>query len=150
MKLLWTALILMTVLVVPGRSQNSPAIPRKLVASIGGFLGASSRIELAEDGTVTYVHNSRSFTTAPGSGSVHLRIPAERWLAFRQHLDSAKVWSWNRQYRNPNILDGTLWRLEVAYADREIVSEGANAYPPGKQFDEFQAAIQELIGGKPF
>ncbi len=150
MKLLSTGIILIAVLAVAGRSQTSPAIPSKLVASIGGFLGASSRVELAEDGTLTYVHNSRSFTTAPGTEPVHIRVPPERWLAFRRHLDSAKVWSWDRQYRNNNVVDGTLWHLEVIYPDRKIVSEGANAYPPGKEFGEFQAAVQELIGGKPF
>ena len=117
---------------------------------MGGFLGASSRIELAEDGTLTYVHNARSFTKVPGSELVHIRVPPERWLAFRRRLDSAKVWSWDRQYRNNNILDGTLWHLEVAYADRKILTDGANAYPPERQFSEFQAAVQELIGGKPF
>jgi len=32
----------------------------------------------------------------------------------------------------------------------KIVSNGANAYPPKKQFAEFRAAVQELTGGRRF
>jgi hypothetical protein len=137
-------------LVACGYSKEPTAVPKKFVASIEGFAGASYKVELAADGTVTYFRNPHTFTAWEGTKRSRIRIPAERWIEFRQQLDSAKVWSWNRNYSDPNIADGTVWHLEIVYADRKITSDGNNAYPNKEQFEALRAATQKLIGGKRF
>jgi hypothetical protein len=123
-------------------NEPSATIPTRLVASIEEWKGASYRVELVGGG-ISYFDNLSGRTR-------RISVPAERWAAFRRRLDSAKVWSWRAKYIDLGIVDGTVWRLEVAYGDRKVVSEGFNAYPPKKQFEEFRAAVQDLTGGKRF
>ena len=132
------------------RLERSNGNTQKFVASIEAFSGTSSRVELAADGGVTYLYNPRTFTAWEGTERTGIPIPAERWIAFRKQLDSAKVWSWQRKYDNPNIADGTVWQFEIIYADRKISSEGSNAYPSKEQFEAVCAAVQALIGDKRF
>src|SRR2546423_7087064 len=142
--------LLMVVLAAAGQAEDSSIIPKKLIVSIEGFLGASYKVELSTDETVTYFHNPHTFTADSRTKRSRIRVPAERWRIFRQRLDAAKVWSWRREYRDRSVADGTVWHLEVAYADRKIICDGDNAYPPEKQFEEFRSAVQELVGGKRF
>jgi hypothetical protein len=79
-----------------------------------------------------------------------IRVPTQRWLAFRKHLDLARVWSWRRQYIDLAVADGVGWELQVAYPDRSTTSRGSNAFPPKRQFEQFRAAVRELTGGKSF
>jgi hypothetical protein len=120
-------------------------VPTILIASIDEWKGASYRVELAADGSINYFDN-----LSGRARRTRIRVPAERWVTFRRHLDSAKIWSWRREYIDIRVADGTGWRLQVAYADRRITSRGSNAYPPKKQFEEFRTAVQELTGGRRF
>jgi len=120
-------------------------IPTSLIASIEEWKGASYRVELDANGVINYFENLSGVTRR-----TQIRVPVERWLSFRRHLDSAKVWTWRREYLDLGVADGTGWRLQVSYADHKIVSTGSNAYPPKKQFEEFRTAVQELTGGRRF
>jgi hypothetical protein len=122
-----------------------PTNPTRLIASIDTWKEASYRVELAADGSINYFDN-----LSGRARRTRIRVPAERWVTFRRHLDSAKVWSWRREYIDVGVADGTGWRLQVSYADRQITSRGSNAYPPRKQFEEFRTAVQELTGGRRF
>src|SRR4051794_32262299 len=73
------------------KRERSAEIPTTLVAAIEGFKGPSYRVQLAPDGTIEY-SDRLSLETRRS----RIRVPATRWLAFRRHLDAAKVWSWRR------------------------------------------------------
>jgi hypothetical protein len=120
------------------------AVPVSFVASIDEWKGATYQVRLASDGTLEY-------SDIPSHGNpVRIKVSADRWKAFRRHLDAAKIWSWRPEYIDMAIADGKGWSLQIAYPDRSIRSSGSNAYPPKKQFDAFLAAVRELTGGKPF
>lgn len=60
-------------------------------------------------------------------------------------LERSDYWSWERSYFNPDILDGTTWRIKVRGGNtggRRKNCEGANDFPRG--WGEVEAAIMEL------
>lgn len=124
--------------------RRAAAIPITLAASIDEWKGASYQVRLARDGRIE--HSDILSRGRP----IRIRVPINRWVSFRRHLDAAKIWSWHREYIDLAVADGKGWSLQITYADRRITSSGSNAYPPKKQFDEFLAAVRELTGGKPF
>jgi len=70
---------------------------------------------------------------------------AEEWAAFRQALDEADVWSWSPDgYEDDSVADGDYWGVTVRWGGRELVSSGANAFPPG--YRTFLRAVSRLAG----
>jgi hypothetical protein len=131
--------------------KRANVIPSRFTASIVGFLSSSYKIELQEDGKLIYWQNPEAFALlAPATEQETLEISEERWARFREALDGARVWTWDQEYIDPNVLDGTTWRLEVVYPDRALNSHGSKATPKGKQFRKFLSAVEELIGGRQF
>lgn len=125
-------------------AEKAAETPTKLAASIDEWKGRSYRVELTRGGSINY------FDVLSRGKPTHIRVPAERWRAFRRQLDAAKVWSWRREYMDLAVADGESWNFAVVYSDRRITSKGLNAYPPKKQFQELCKALRELTGGKPF
>jgi hypothetical protein len=125
--------------------------PTKLSLGIGGFLGASYRVELVQGtATVRYLHNPHTFTNSKGTKEEKIEIPSQRWTSFRKGLDAASVWRWKRQYVRKGVADGTVWDITIEWGDQNISSTGVNAYPNEKEFAAFKAAIRDLLGGKNF
>ena len=90
---------------------------------------------------------------------------AEAWAKFWGSLDALGFWSWSGRYQTSEIiLDGTSWSVEILVGERLVEAHGRNAYPPsdpesessqecgvrGSHFDEFCAAVTELLGGHEF
>src|SRR5438874_10780735 len=88
---------------------RSAAIPMTLVASSDEWKGASYRVQLARDGAIEY-----SDILSRGK-PIRIRVPLNRWVSFRRHLDAAKVWSWHPEYIDLAVADGKGWSLHVAY-----------------------------------
>ena len=65
----------------------------------------------------------------------------EQWKALEQYLNhTINIFSWG-DYINPNIVDGSRWRLEIFLTNGEVfVSSGSNAYPDN--FDAFKKYIE--------
>jgi hypothetical protein len=140
------SLTLLTVLAVTSLARAQPAetSPSKLLLRIEGFLGASYWVELVPDSS------SVRFTTAEGTKEEKIDIPNERWSIFWKRLEEANVWSWKKQYRDPNTVDGTVWTVTIDWSGRKVGSSGSNAYPDIKQFEIFKAGVSELLGGRKF
>ena len=51
------------------------------------------------------------------------------WTRFWKSVDDNNVWNWLPEYKNPLVLDGCQWSLELEFNGRSIISEGSNAYP---------------------
>jgi hypothetical protein len=137
-------------------AEPSPT-PKHFSAYIGGFMGASYRLDL-KDGILTYSTFGRG-----NSNPKHTTVTptTEQWSEFRQALDGLKVWQWRADYPSTGTLDGTQWLLDVAYADHAIKTGGSNSYPDSsgkpsgkpeytKDFSRYLEAVKKLIGGKSF
>ena len=49
---------------------------------------------------------------------------------FIKDLESIGIGEWNQKfYHNPYVLDGNMWRLNLAYDCTDIHAEGMNGYP---------------------
>lgn len=124
--------------------------PKRLVAAIGGFLGASYRVVLNDDGSVNYLQNPRTLVSLPGTKRTSVHVSDEQWRHFREVLNQANIKGWKNQYIDRGVVDGTSWEIDVEYPDRTFKSQGLNAYPDSKSFDLFLSAVSELLGGKDF
>ena len=124
--------------------------PDTFESSIGGFLGASYRVELQSDGLLFYQHNPKTFTSAPGTKSKRIKVTGDQWRDFRKALNEANVWTWKKDDTNPNVSDGTQWNLGIKYTDASVISNGSNAFPPNRDFERFRTAVVKLLGGHEF
>jgi hypothetical protein len=150
--------------------------PKKLHIGIGGPFGPAFSVTF-ESGGLTYrrgdyerVDRKTTVEARDHAGAVLVWrvwegrvIPTdEQWKEFWDTLDALRVWQWQPDYSNHDILDGTSWGIEIEYADRAVKSGGANGYPdadgkPGdkegrktKTFQAFSEAIKKLVGGRDF
>jgi hypothetical protein len=82
---------------------------------------------------------------------------ADAWREFWRAAEGAGVRAWPRECRNPGIVDGGGFTLELAYGGERIEASGVNAFPrrdgscrtDGVHSDElrdFLAAVSRLIG----
>ncbi len=142
----------------PSLAAEPSAVPTQFRAHIGGFLGGDYVVDLRE-GVLTYSARARERGTAPHAERIS-PTPAQ-WLEFRRALDELKVWQWKGDYENPTVRDGTQWSIEIAYADRLLVSMGSNNFPDStgrpngkpqttEAFKRYLAAVTRLLGGCAF
>jgi hypothetical protein len=118
--------------------------PTQLESWIGGYLGPSYKVALAEDGILYEVYE-RGYELHDSE----LIVPsAGAWTQFLRKLDLCGVWDWQERYQGPDAPDGTSWYVAVATANRSIVSRGINHYPPG--FVDFMRALRHLLDGRNF
>ena len=135
--------------------------PEKLEFYIGGYTGPSYSV-VWKRGTLLYRRCSERFR---GEEKHRVKPSPEAWAKFWDRLDELGFWSWGGAYQASElILDGTSWSVEIAKGQRIVEAHGSNAYPPtdpesgssdecgepGSQFDEFCAAVSELLGGHAF
>lgn len=108
-------------------SVQAAEMPQELDVRVGGFLGPSYLVQL-KDGQVrcTTIRAGRTV------GETVYTPPPAAWQALRSGLDDLAVWQWQKSYYNPNVLDGTQWRVRIAYPDRQLSSEGSNSFPDAR------------------
>lgn len=83
------------------------------------------------------------------------------WRAFLRSCERIGVWSWGREYIDPQIMDGKQWSVDIEYKDtggrvaRHVKSAGSNSYPPDGQsiargvsrdYTALWEAVKRLIG----
>jgi len=135
------------------------AMPRKFEARIGGVLGFSFSASLTDKG-VEYTEFADGYT--PLVTKVINPTP-NQWRALHRVMEETEFWRWNREYFNPDVLDGTSWEIECEWDNQTINTEGSNAFPSdpdgriptyseneSKRFDSLLRAISQLLGGEPF
>lgn len=126
--------------------------PTQFEISIGGYMGDSCQLTW-EDGSLIYQSwNAGDLPVLP-----QFVQPSEaRWSSFWKKLEKLQVWSWEPEYPNPGIMDGTQWSIDLEWGGRSLHSKGDNNYPdgvdgePGRNFLRFLRAVQLLIGGLKF
>ena len=82
---------------------------------------------------------------------MNVATPSKKdWEEFWLTVDALKVWSWEKEYVNSGICDGTVWKLKIKRKGRRRRNIfGLNAYPqPDGTFESFLDAITKLSRGK--
>ena len=107
--------------------------------SIGGFSGDYEKVILKNE--KLYHFFERSFFEED------FIIPSVKdWNEFWETVDKLKVWSWEKDYHNNDVLDGTQWELMIKReGKRKRRIFGSNAYPkPKGTFVSFIKALNKL------
>jgi len=135
--------------------------PEKLNLYIGGYMGTSYSVELKR-GALLYKCWAGRWE---GEETHTIKPSTEAWTKFWDRLDELGFWSWSGDYQpRGKILDGTSWSVAISAGERAVEAHGCNAYPPssprakrpreigesGSRFDDFCAAVSELLGGHAF
>ena len=121
--------------------------PRKLEFAIGGY-GAPSRTITAEGDSVVFTWHDWG---AMETDTIVAHPTDAQWRDFWAAARDAGVERWRRSYVAEGVVDGTGWGLVLLYDDREIVSQGSNAWPDrfGREHElemtpEFRAVVDAM------
>jgi len=113
--------------------------------SIGGFFGGYERIIWQNDKLCHFFE--RNFNEQEQDKVLDFATPSTKdWGEFWDKVDALKVWSWEKNYNNDDILDGTQWKLKIKREGRrQRRIFGSNAYPePKGTFNSFIKALNKL------
>jgi hypothetical protein len=146
------SLVLAACFCSPGAAADSAA-PEELQVSVGGFLGSSYSLGLA-DGVLVCAERRAGKDVS----NLKARVAESSWIALRQELDRLNVWAWRESYVDSYVLDGTQWVARIVYGDRTLISRGSNSFPdasgrpsasaePTVAFQRFSAALAQLAAG---
>lgn len=131
--------------------------PIKFEVFVGGYFGTSYNLS-SKNGILKYKATTES---AINSSTKEITPTGNQWYKFYNLMDEINAWVWKLWYKNPGILDGTQWKVNIHFHDKQINSKGDNNYPCSEyrkeshgaiseQFIKFLSAIRELINGLPF
>ncbi|HYD47507.1 MAG TPA: hypothetical protein VEB21_04135 [Terriglobales bacterium] len=120
--------------------------PSELSISIGGYTGPSYSLELHGPYLIYQAYAEQHGLVSKWK----LQPTPDQWREFWAELDRIDVWHWEANYDNPDILDGTGWRITIAHADRRLATSGSNASPGRDSFDAFWQALRTLISDLEF
>jgi len=87
---------------------------------------------------------------------IRVKPKISAWKNFWVDVRNVGVWYWRAHYNNPAPPGNGDWELELKVADKHILSEGMNAYPPSNDdfppeaFRQLLRAFGELMGDKAF
>ena len=111
---------------------------------IGGFTGKSYIVKI-NGLVVNYSVTSRGKLLK----SKNIKLTAYDLVNFEKKLKSIGVMSWNNNYSNPRILDGTNWVVRYKSNTLVVNSKGKNNYP--KNFNLLKSLVsKELLKGLSF
>ena len=123
--------------------KSPPPKPKSLSGGIANTFLRTYRIEFHDDTLLYYDGAWGDQNVQP----VQIHPTSQQWKEFRAALDENQVWQWQKSYYAA-VLDGTGWEFKIQYADRQLETGGVNAYPAS--FSRVAAAVEKLLGGKPF
>ncbi|GEM02142.1 hypothetical protein SAMN05421839_12723 [Halolactibacillus halophilus] len=109
-----------------------------LVVSIGGFHQGFLELTVDMDTHVLSYYQQRKMV-APC-----VRTLDEQEMAqLREGLDKVRIKRWDSKYIEPNILDGTIWKVELTFETYKQKKSGHQKFP--EAWDAFTALLDELI-----
>jgi hypothetical protein len=139
---------------------------RKFKFNIGGYFGASYSLEYKK-GMFQYRANEMEpiilieqppknwdFSKVKNSELIQydstnedLKISKEKLTQFVKYV-SRYCKSWDKEFMNDEILDGTSWSCDIWIDDFRLKSNGQNEYP--SNFNSFLNKLSALTSGKIF
>jgi len=118
---------------------------------IGGFFGGYERIIWLNGKLYHLMDGEPEDEEVRPEEVLNVTTPSTKeWEEFWQTVDTLKVWSWEKEYINSDIIDGTEWELRIKREGRRRRRiYGLNAYPqPERIFNSFVKAINKLSRSK--
>ena len=131
--------------------------PDKFLFYIGSFTGPYEEYRL-DDGWLRYRVNNEGCPPHMCQDGGAALIVAEKqmtehdWAALWARLDEQRCdfWNWRKIYRDPDIMDGTQWKLKFCMGSRFVKSYGCNVFPGGgrknSEFNKFVEALEWVLG----
>ena len=132
-------------------------IPDKFLFYIGCFTGPYEEYRL-DNGWLRYMVNKEGCPPHMCQDGGAELVVAEKhmkednWSALWVRLDEQRCdfWNWRKTYRDPSIMDGTQWKLEIRMGSRVVDCYGSNAFPGGErrnsEFNKFVEALKWILG----
>ena len=109
---------------------------------MGGFLGRSFGVEINVEGS------SAKYTVLDYGYELFseetINLTPKKVEEFLGLLKKIKIFEWERQYKDPGVIDGTNWSVEIICKDKKYEFSGNNAYPD--TWESFCEAVEKLIG----
>ena len=121
-------------------------LPQIFFISIGGYTGSSYQVEL-KNGKLIYTLFGYGYEK---EGEKIFEPTSEQWEKCLKVADEIHIWKWKKRYDDPNMTDGTSWRVNIKINEKEIDSSGSNAFPDGDGFGIFISAVKQLINNEFF
>ncbi len=111
----------------------------KVNAFVGGYMGKSYQTE------INTVDCSAIYTVLDNGYKLLLKeaitLSKKEMKKFLEALENVKLFEWERNYEDMNVLDGTNWSVEVN--EESLSFSGSNAYP--ENWEGFCSAIEDLL-----
>ena len=108
--------------------------------TVGGFFGGYKTVEIAiVDGTATYKILRNGLLNVDKKKSPAKKV-SEAWL---KKLDALKIFEWEKNYFDADILDGTQWELTFKDGEKIYRGSGSNDYP--EAWEKFLDWLDEFI-----
>lgn len=72
----------------------------------------------------------------------------KKWKKIVNLCNEIGIWEWKPRYENPEIMDGSSWRVLIEIADIKLDSSGSNDGPDN--LDVLLKSVSELLEGADF
>lgn len=117
--------------------------PGAMYFCIGGYFQGYRSLRLSDLNLIVSPASIRDVPSPPE----RVTRPDERlWRNFWRSVNRLDVWSWQRNYTTPGVMDGTDWSMLLRYQGRSVRSSGSNGYPKkGEISDEFERSDLEKL-----
>jgi len=113
-----------------------------LKASVGGYFGGHYTVVIdLNELFITWNHFQLD-----ADSQFRKKIRPTTAQKYREHLKSLALLDWKDKYKNPGILDGTQWSVDIFTDQGLIHKHGDNNYP--EQWDDFCTFIAKTTGRK--
>ena len=77
-----------------------------------------------------------------------IKSSPKKWKKIFDVCNEIGIWEWKPRYENPEIMDGSSWRVFIEVADIKLDSSGSNDGP--ENLDVLLKSVSELLGGADF
>lgn len=131
-------------------------IPDIFLFYIGGFTGPYEEYRLDDDwlrymvskeGCPPHMYQDRGAKLVVAEK----QMTENDWAALWTRLDElhCDFWNWRKTYNNPDIMDGTQWKLKIRMGNRFVDCYGSNDFPGGEgknsEFNQFVKTLERFV-----
>ena len=110
-----------------------------IIVEYGGYHDGTEIRKITHDGDEIVVER-RFYNGASDDGKV--LYDRMTWSSFLEAIESLHIDTWDEEYDNPDVLDGSQWSLDLEYSNNVKGKHyrGSNMYP--ENFDDFLRVIE--------
>ncbi len=105
-------------------------------AEVGGFFSGNHKVE------INFERNMLKWSNFNDKGEKVLT--KSQVDSFKEDLKNLSLLNWKLKYVEPDILDGTDWKIDIIREGRHVKKHGSNQFP--NEWEEFCKLITDLSG----